>query len=570
MLSAVDVVFNVLASVADMPGSPASSDPLTSPSPSPPPRSHATGSSTKPTSAAARAAGLESGSELSELTEEEDQDQDAVKLTVGSSRRRKRGLVPAPMWDWATKKKKEIVIRPASASKHVDAREPAASAPPSLHQEDDELDHPSPPTTPKASETPLPVDLPESDNEDDEVEADRTPLKPPSLASHAPELPISPPLPTTDDNEEYSLDVIADAALATQRVIPPRPKSESPTPMTATEPIPDTWEDRYEPQDEADAASVASADDSIDLEWATHLEPPRVHPSHDDSSTFDFLPPHLALARTRLLERNALREQGHTIEEPDVDTEMQLVRTLVAAEPPPRHSPVAIDEPMEPAIEDTEADPEAADEEVEIVPTNVSILNIEPEVAVEEDIEVAPEAEIDPEPLEEVDQGQPMDEEEEEDDEDADDTLEADTDLQPPQRAEALDILAGMEVKFAILRERIYLDKMDEIAREEAMIRDDDHPEVLHFMTTLLERKDRKMKLARVRRQYEEDFARKKRKASEDATWTWWRVKKDELRDCMVDEANGKRRRLEREKRSLESRTASEFYRLSVYMTTCP
>lgn len=47
---------------------------------------------------------------------------------------------------------------------------------------------------------------------------------------------------------------------------------------------------------------------------------------------------------------------------------------------------------------------------------------------------------------------------------------EVENEIQPTQRAEALDILAAMELKFAILRQRIYLDKMRETAREEKML----------------------------------------------------------------------------------------------------
>ena len=178
-----------------------------------------------------------------------------------------------------------------------------------------------------------------------------------------------------------------------------------------------------------------------------------------------------------------------------------------------------------------------------------------PDADGEEDIEVEVEAEAYAEP-------EPVPAEEGEEDE-ADDAMEADTDLQPPQRAEALDILAGIEVKFAILRERIYIDKMEEIAQEEAMVRNDIHPELLHFMATLSQRRERRISLASLRRKYDEDFIHKKRKADEDAVWSWWRVRKDDLRDCMVAETNGKRRRLEREKRSLESRTGGRCHVLS-------
>ena len=56
-----------------------------------------------------------------------------------------------------------------------------------------------------------------------------------------------------------------------------------------------------------------------------------------------------------------------------------------------------------------------------------------------------------------------------------------------------------MKVKFAILRKHIYIDKMEEIATEEAMILNGTHPELLHFLTTLSQRKERHTNLASLR-----------------------------------------------------------------------
>ena len=44
------------------------------------------------------------------------------------------------------------------------------------------------------------------------------------------------------------------------------------------------------------------------------------------------------------------------------------------------------------------------------------------------------------------------------------------SDLQPAHRAEALDVLATIELKFALLRERLYVEKMEGLAWEEKMI----------------------------------------------------------------------------------------------------
>ena len=53
---------------------------------------------------------------------------------------------------------------------------------------------------------------------------------------------------------------------------------------------------------------------------------------------------------------------------------------------------------------------------------------------------------------------------------DADGDEHEESDLQPAHRAEALDVLATIELKFALLRERLYVEKMDGLAWEERMI----------------------------------------------------------------------------------------------------
>ena len=44
--------------------------------------------------------------------------------------------------------------------------------------------------------------------------------------------------------------------------------------------------------------------------------------------------------------------------------------------------------------------------------------------------------------------------------------------LQPAHCAEALDVLASIELKFALLREHVYVEKMEGLAWEETMIAD--------------------------------------------------------------------------------------------------
>ncbi|KIY51082.1 hypothetical protein FISHEDRAFT_71376 [Fistulina hepatica ATCC 64428] len=128
------------------------------------------------------------------------------------------------------------------------------------------------------------------------------------------------------------------------------------------------------------------------------------------------------------------------------------------------------------------------------------------------------------------------------------DELDADTDMRP----EALDVLAAIELKFALLRERLYVEKMDALAWEETLIADGIHPELTHLQNELLKRRDKRIELATLRRTYETECVLRKRRHTETGIWSWWEHSRDELQTTMVAEANRKRRRIERERRALE------------------
>ncbi|KAF5384144.1 hypothetical protein D9615_003268 [Tricholomella constricta] len=73
----------------------------------------------------------------------------------------------------------------------------------------------------------------------------------------------------------------------------------------------------------------------------------------------------------------------------------------------------------------------------------------------------------------EVDTPEPYDADKQDrdgDDGDADDANpNDDPDMEPAHRAEALDFLATSELEFALLRERLYVEKMEGLAWEEAL-----------------------------------------------------------------------------------------------------
>ena len=51
------------------------------------------------------------------------------------------------------------------------------------------------------------------------------------------------------------------------------------------------------------------------------------------------------------------------------------------------------------------------------------------------------------------------------------------------------------------------------------------HPELLHLHTELSRRRDKRIELAARRRSYEIANALKRRRAEEDAVWSWWMVR---------------------------------------------
>ncbi|KAG8820912.1 hypothetical protein FRC17_009989 [Serendipita sp. 399] len=127
----------------------------------------------------------------------------------------------------------------------------------------------------------------------------------------------------------------------------------------------------------------------------------------------------------------------------------------------------------------------------------------------------------------------------------------ADMELQAADRQDALDALALLELKLALVRQRLFQDKMDELGREEDMIRNGTHPELLHTIAELDKRRERRIQLAENKRKRDIDLAAKLRSHEEDGIWSWWGVQKDMLQATMITEASRKRRKIERDRRAL-------------------
>lgn len=112
-------------------------------------------------------------------------------------------------------------------------------------------------------------------------------------------------------------------------------------------------------------------------------------------------------------------------------------------------------------------------------------------------------------------------------DEDMDGDVDADVEMevQPAHRAEALDVLAAIELKYALLREAVYLERMEGLGWEEALVMGGTHPELLHIQRELAARRDRRIELATRKRSFEATDAERKRGVGESGVWSWWKVR---------------------------------------------
>lgn len=127
------------------------------------------------------------------------------------------------------------------------------------------------------------------------------------------------------------------------------------------------------------------------------------------------------------------------------------------------------------------------------------------------------------------------------------------TDEAAMRRTEALDALAKVEIKVALLRDRLYIERAMEIAREQEMILDGTHPELIH-VTAIIEAR-RVFKIRTLETWYEEEqrhFAKMAAAESREAHLTW-RAETADLRRDAMEEWSTKRRKLEREKRNIDA-----------------
>ena len=454
----------------------ASLEPLSSPSPSPsppPPQSNERAVS-QPTTAGG--AGLDSGSELSELTEEEqetenhsngdengeeldeDEEEEDIEgtrrqpLRRGGGKRKRGGMVPAPMWDWAYKQKKNVE-RGVTAPEEEEEEEEQPSPPKAMEEEEDEEDD-SGHTSMRASVNGNAVeDEDEKDEEDEPVDADH------ADTGHKKKKKIIP---------RY---IFAQKSAASQAALHAAllgiSDGDSEDDDDEEEEEPDVEEDGDIPQlnlDAADAVNDSDSDPDLDAPPTGLTTVPiiNVHMDVDIDASIDItasskpaVAPTVAAAGSSIMagssilasatpspnsslsgspssSRSASPAQERADEDEDDDDDNDD-----ADDTTPVHKRVG---KKQPSGDDDTGPLQSAASTIDGIKSKLSHKDAEAE-----DLEVASVLH------DELD-------------------LEIDADLQPAHRAEALDVLATIELKFALLRERVYVEKMEGLAWEEALV----------------------------------------------------------------------------------------------------
>lgn len=121
------------------------------------------------------------------------------------------------------------------------------------------------------------------------------------------------------------------------------------------------------------------------------------------------------------------------------------------------------------------------------------------------------------------------------------------------QRQEAMDLLTRMELGFAMLRERLYRERLEELEREAEMIQQGTHPELRLLHTLIDTRKERRLAHLDVWLEKSEHEHELRARAEDKIAWLNWRDQAATLRRRMLAQTDRERRKLDREKRLLDA-----------------
>ncbi|TCD63651.1 hypothetical protein EIP91_005131 [Steccherinum ochraceum] len=571
-----------------MPSSTVSLEPLSSPSPSPPPPEPTTYSSNSNHSGAA--AGLDSGSELSELTEDDQEndnpDDEDERPRPSRTRRKKRGgIVPAPMWEWAYKKDPNLRNKPMEEEEEEEQAGPAEAMEeeedeghdeddtPSGHSPDTRPNLPLPDTTGDADDEPEDEDdLPE--DEEDVVEDEDSPTATTPIAKPAQDVD-----PLSDDDEA---DPVADQEVDDAPSVRP----------VATAASPDLSDDENEEDDPATADAGIDDEEPQDpdpvVESEDDAEPAAPIVTNGTSAVHTPTPPPAPTTTLKVVTTTTVVGVAKVSEPEPSTTPMDIDEDAPIVEPSPIAAAVAQSSIMAGADIVAQPSPSPASSSASGSPRASPSPSRSPSAEPGSDRELDSKvtngrasAKVKPaahktqtarltrtrsrrkgKAIDTLDQdgadgrqGPEGDERDLADGEDVDvdsPDLELESDVLPPHRAEALDVLAQIELKFALLREKVYVEKMEGLAWEEALIAEDMHPEMLHLQTELDKRRNKRLDLAARRRDFEVQNVTKRRRLDEDGVWSWWKSARDDLQAEMTSEMNRRRRKLDRERRNFD------------------
>ncbi|KAE8233131.1 hypothetical protein CF326_g1826 [Tilletia indica] len=117
---------------------------------------------------------------------------------------------------------------------------------------------------------------------------------------------------------------------------------------------------------------------------------------------------------------------------------------------------------------------------------------------------------------------------------------------------EAMETLTRIEIQFAMLRDRLYVERMEEVCRETEMVLEGTHPELIRFTRAIDQVRERRLRLLDLELERQVNHYEQVAEGEEHVIWNSYRYQAADLRQNMMDEAARKRRRLEREKRLID------------------
>ncbi|THH30498.1 hypothetical protein EUX98_g3704 [Antrodiella citrinella] len=483
-----------------MPSSTVSLEPLSSPSPSPPPPELTIRDSHSNHSGAA--AGLDSGSELSELTDddqENDNAEDEDERPRPTRRKKRGGIVPAPMWDWAYKKAdsgwRNKLIEEEEEEEQAGPAEAMEEEEDEGNDEDGTVDGDSPQMRPNL---PLP-DAPE--DKEDEPEEDDVPEDEDDVPEGEDDQPTVHALNNLDhDADPASDDDEAEPAVGTasRDTPPPRPAARLTSPeLSDDENVDDepVNTDAGIGEDEGqDAEPAADSDDEAEPNKPIpNGASTRQTPAPATASTTKVTTTTTVVTITKNPEPDA----SATPMDVDEDTPAPVVSPVavvaaqsslmagadvVAPVSPSSASSSASGSPRgSPSPSRSPSAEPASDHEVDAKTTN-GRMSIKAKATVSK-VQNTRLTRTRSRRRTKGNTGFDQDEdtgrlggEDDRDLADGDDVdidspdMELESDVLPVHRAEALDVLAQIELKFALLREKLYVEKMEGLAWEEALI----------------------------------------------------------------------------------------------------